>query len=177
MLTYILYTYIYVYAIHNIYHVNILFYMCIYIILCLCCSLSFIYRLCWVTACTGFSPAAASRGHPAVVLALPRLPVAERGLWGRETSVVVAHRLCFSTAHGLFLAQGSNPCPSLAGKFSTTGPPGKPLCYYMNHSSVLIHLESGRHDFSLHRECSAPGSCVSCPARPSFQLWHPRGKG
>ena len=179
MLTYILYTYIYVYAIHNIYHVNILFYMFIYIILCLCCFLSFIYQLCWVfTACTGFSLAAASRGH-SLLRCLHCCGFSVRSMGsGAERLQQLWHTGFVAPQHmGSSWPRARTHVPSLAGKFSTTGPPGKPLCYYMNHSSALIHLESGRHDSSLHRECSAPGSRVSCPPRPSFRLWHPQGKG
>ena len=49
-----------------------------------------------------------------------------RGTVSRCTgSVVVALRLSCSEACGIFLDQGSNPFP-LAGRFLTTGPPGKP---------------------------------------------------
>ena len=62
--------------------------------------------------CTGFSLVAASRGHSSLwCLSLLWLLFVEHGLWGTQTSVFVAHRLCCSTAHGIFLAQGSNPCP------------------------------------------------------------------
>ena len=43
----------------------------------------------------------------------------------RPGSIVVPHRLSCSTACGIFLDQGLNPSPALAGRFSTTEPPGK----------------------------------------------------
>ena len=42
-------------------------------------------------------------------------------------SVVVVHGLCCPEACGMFPDQGSNPCP-VAGRFFTTGPPGKSSC-------------------------------------------------
>ena len=45
----------------------------------------------------------------------------------RAGSVVVAHGPSCSAACGILPDQGSNPCPpALAGRFSTTAPPGKP---------------------------------------------------
>lgn len=101
------------YMLYIMYTMLLYYFTCLYILFrCLCCFLSCIYWLCWVfNACTGFSLAAASRGHSVVVPALLRLLVVEHGLWGRESSVAEAHKLCCSTAHGLFLAQGLNPCP------------------------------------------------------------------
>ena len=48
--------------------------------------------------------------------------VVASGLWG-TVSVVVGHRLNHPTASGIFLDQGLNPCPVLAGRFFTTEPP------------------------------------------------------
>ena len=48
----------------------------------------------------------------------------------RAGSVVVAHGPSCSAACGIFPDQGSNPCPlQLAGRSSTTAPPGKPPLY------------------------------------------------
>ena len=44
----------------------------------------------------------------------------------RAGSVVVAHGPSCSAAYGIFPDQGSNLCPLLAGRLSTTAPPGKP---------------------------------------------------
>ena len=53
--------------------------------------------------------------------------VAEHGLQGTG-SVVVGHRLSCPTAGGVFPDQGANPCPpALAGRFLTTGLPGKSM--------------------------------------------------
>ena len=54
----------------------------------------------------GFSPVVA-RGPLLVAVSL----VAEHGLRGERASVVMAHRLSFSAARGIFLDQGLNPCP------------------------------------------------------------------
>ena len=47
-------------------------------------------------------------------------------------SRVVAHRLTCSAARGIFLDQGSDPCPVLADGFSTTETPGKPYHRILN---------------------------------------------
>ena len=128
--------------------------------------------------CTGFSLVAASRGHSSLwCLSWLWLLVVEHGLWGTQTSVLWHSGFVAPQHMGSSWPRAQTHVPSLAGKFSTTGPPGKSLYYYINHNSVLIHLESGRHDFSLYTECSAPGSHVSCPTPPSFQVWHLQGKG
>ena len=63
----------------------------------------------------GFSGVVASRSYS--LLAIRGLltevasPVAEHGLWSVRASVVVAHRLSYPTACGIFLDKGSNPCP------------------------------------------------------------------
>ena len=44
----------------------------------------------------------------------------------RAGSVIVAHGPSCSAARGIFPGQGSNLSPALAGRFSTTAPPGKP---------------------------------------------------
>ena len=51
-------------------------------------------------------------------------------LWLAGTgSVAVARGLSCSAACGIFPGQGSNPCPVLAGGFSTTVPPGKRMFF------------------------------------------------
>ena len=64
--------------------------------------------------CTGVSFVAASRGYSLAALcgllvALASL-VAEPGLWGTRASVPVVHRHSCSTAGGICLGQGQNPC-------------------------------------------------------------------
>ena len=56
---------------------------------------------------------------------------------GHVGSGAVALRLSCSETHGIFLDQGLNPCPpALAGRFLTTGPPGKSWTFfYVIHSS------------------------------------------
>ena len=45
-------------------------------------------------------------------------------------SVVAVHGLCCPEACGMFSDQGSNPCP-VAGRFFTTGSPGKSSCLFL----------------------------------------------
>ena len=92
----------------------------------------FIYFwLCWVfVSVRGLSLVAASGGHSSsrcVGLSLS-WPLLLRSTGSRRAgSVVVAHGPSCSAACGIFPDQGSNPCPlALAGRFSTTVPPGKP---------------------------------------------------
>ena len=90
--------------------------------------------------CEGFSLVAASGGHSSsrcAGLSLLR-PFLLRSTGSRRAgSVVVAHGPTCSTACGIFPDQGLEPVsPALAGRFSTTAPPGKPL------SLVLICLSS-----------------------------------
>ena len=93
----------------------------------------FIYLwLCWVfVSVRGLSLVAASGGHSSsrcagLSLSRPLL------LWSTGTrrtgSVIMAHGPSCSVACGIFPDQGLNPCPlpALAGRFSTTAPPGKP---------------------------------------------------
>ena len=75
----------------------------------------FFFWLCWVfVSARGLSPVAASVGHSSsrcagLSLSQPLL------LWSTGSrcagSVVVVHGLSCSTACGIFLDQGSNPCP------------------------------------------------------------------
>ena len=76
----------------------------------------FIYFwLCWVfVSMRGLSLVAASRGHSSSQCAglSPSRPLPLRSTGSRRTgSVVVAHGLSCSAACGIFLDQGSNPCP------------------------------------------------------------------
>ena len=53
-------------------------------------------------------------------------------------SVAVVHGLCCPEACGMFPDQGSNPCP-VAGRFFTTGPPGKSSSLYL----CIFHVCEG----------------------------------
>ena len=86
----------------------------------------------WVfVSVRGLSLVATSRGHSSsrcTGLSLSRLLL----LWStgsrRAGSVVVAHGPSCSVACGIFPDQGLEPVsPALAGRFSTTAPPGKPM--------------------------------------------------
>ena len=63
----------------------------------------------------GLSLVAEIRGYS--LFAVFRLPiavaslVAKHELYGAWVAAVVAHRLSYPTAHGIFLDQGLNPCP------------------------------------------------------------------
>jgi len=62
--------------------------------------------------------------------------------WGLSSSVVVVHRLSCPTACGIFLDQGVEPVPpALAGKFLTTGPPGKSCPFILYFIYVLTALD------------------------------------
>ena len=51
------------------------------------------------------------------------------------------HGLSCSMACRLFLDQGSNPSAALADRFLITGPPGTPLCFYVNITTpCTVHL-------------------------------------
>ena len=50
----------------------------------------------------------------------------------------MVHRLSCSEAFGIFLDQGLNMCPALAGRFFTTEPPGKPSTLIL--STLLFHI-------------------------------------
>ena len=99
----------------------------------------YLFRLCWVSvAAPGLSLVAERGGHSSS-------RCEGFSLWGlllfqstgsREHrlqqlrhlgSVVVTAGLSCSEACGIFLDQGSNPCPALAGGFLTTRPRGTPL--------------------------------------------------
>ena len=66
--------------------------------------------------------------------------VAERGLQG-GASALAAHGLSCSAACGVFRDQGSNP--ALAGRFLTTGPPGKSQNEMFYHKQ---HVKYGKCD-------------------------------
>ena len=113
---------------------------CPHLFICL-----FIYFwLCWAfVSVRGLSPVAASRGHSSsrcVGLSLWR-PLLLRSTGSRRAgSVVVAHGPSCSAACGIFPDHGLEPVsPALAGRFSTTAPPGKPfiaLIYSFVHSFI-----------------------------------------
>ena len=96
----------------------------------------FIYLwLCWVfVSVCGPSPVVASGGHSSLRCAglPPSRPLPLRSTGSRRAgSVVVAHGLSRSRACGIPPRPGLEPAsPALAGSFSTTAPPGKPLCYF-----------------------------------------------
>ena len=89
------------------------------------------------------SPAAASGGHSSSRCAglSPSRPLLSRSTGSRRTgSVVVAHRPSCSAACGIFPDQTSNPGPlPLAGRLSTTAPPGKPI------NTVFISTQERRN--------------------------------
>ena len=59
----------------------------------------------------------------------------------RAGSVVVAHGPSCSAACVIFPDQGSEPMsPALAGRFSTTAPPGKPSSYASNHQTNYLSV-------------------------------------
>ena len=68
---------------------------------------------------------------------------AEHRLWN-DGSVVVAHGLSCPAARGIFLEQGSNPCPFHRQVNSITGPPGKspmpPFFFLQQHSYCNLLL-------------------------------------
>ena len=67
-------------------------------------------------------------------------PVVVYGLLLAVASLVAEHRLICSVACGIFLDQGSNPCPlHWPGGFFTTGPPGKPGFFLM----YRVHMIQG----------------------------------
>ena len=106
----------------------------------------FIYFwLCWVfVSVRGLSLVAASGGHSSsqcAGLSLP-WPLLLRSTGSRRAgSAIVAHGPSCSAACGILPDQGSNPCPqsALAGRFSTTAPPGKPHVRSLFVSVFLTH--------------------------------------
>ena len=107
----------------------------------------FIYLwLCWVfVSVRGLSLVAASGGHSSsrcAGLSLSR-PLLLRSTGSRRAgSVVVAHGPSCSVACGIFPDQGLNLwSPALAGRLSTTAPPGKPLSvFYLSFPIPSIRL-------------------------------------
>ena len=92
----------------------------------------FISWLCWVFVSVGGLPlVAASGGHSSSRCAglSPSRPLLLRSTGSRRSgSVVVAHGPSCSGACGILPEPGLEPVsPALAGRFSTTAPPGKPL--------------------------------------------------
>ena len=115
----------------------------------------YLFWLCWVfVSVRGLPPVAASGGHSSsrrAGLSLSR-PLLLRSTGFRRTgSAIVARGPSHSAACGTFPDQGSNPwdlprpglepvSPALAGRFSTTAPPGKPgsKCFGQNCQVYLI---------------------------------------
>ena len=104
----------------------------------------FIYLwLCWVfVSVQGLSLVAASGGDSSswcMGLSLLR-PLLLRSTGSRRAgSAIVAHGPSRSAACGIFPDQGSNPSPALAGRFSTTAPPGKP-CHFLYEKFLSCKL-------------------------------------
>ena len=104
--------------------------------------------------------------------------VVARGLYSTG-SIVVAHRLSCSAACGIFLDQGSNPCPLhwqadsffffLAGGFLTTVPPGKSLNLILSYSKTVV-LTTIYHEASHH--CTGRGAtCNQGKLRRFLVVW------
>ena len=75
------------------------------------------------------------------------------GLWSTG-SVIVAHGLSCSEAFEIFLDQGSNPYPALAGGFFTVESPGKPLVFLSlrGYTRILKVLqENGNHSTTANQ--------------------------
>ena len=110
----------------------------------------FIYLwLRWVlVSVQGLSLVVASGGHSSSRCAglSPSRPLSLRSTGSRRAgSVIVTHGPSCSAACGIFPDQGSNPCPlALAGRLSTTAPPGKPPQDYILNSLYfflpILHL-------------------------------------
>ena len=59
-------------------------------------------------------------------------------LWSTGSQVLgLTHRVSFSMARGIFLDQGSNPCPLHWQAILNTGPPGKSRTFLVSVSSQL----------------------------------------
>ena len=103
------------------------------------CFILFIYLwLCWVfVSVRGLSLVAASGGHSSsqcAGLSLSRPLLLQSTGSRRAGSVIVAHGPSCSAACGDLPRPGLEPVsPALAGRFSTTAPPGKPLVYFFIH--------------------------------------------
>ena len=108
----------------------------------------FIYSwLCWVLISgRGLSLVAASGGHSSSWRAgLPlSQPLLLRSTGSRRAgSVVVAHGPSCSVACGNLPRPGLEPVsPALAGRFSTTGPPGKPPHLILFKNSFSLSVEN-----------------------------------
>ena len=117
--------------------------------------LIFIYFwLCWVfVSVRGLSLVAASGGHSSswcAGLSLSRPLLLQSTGSSRAGSVIVAQGPSCSVAFGILPDQGSNPCP-LAGRLSTTAPPGKPVWVFFNKffQSFLQIIGKWSSDFFL----------------------------
>ena len=93
--------------------------------------------------------------------------------WPSTGSVVVAHRLSYSVACGLFPDQGLNLCPpALAGGFLATGPPGKTSSVQLSRSVVSDSLQP--HGLQHTRPpCPSPTPGVYLNSCPLSRCCHP----
>ena len=117
----------------------------IYLFICVFLYIYFYFWLCWVfVSVRGLPPVAASGGHSSSRCV---------GLFSITASLVAEHKLqthrlssCGSWAQSLrgmcdTPRPGPEPMsPALAGRFSTTAPPGKPLCLSFSLNIILLRL-------------------------------------
>ena len=143
----------------------------------------------------GLSLVVASGGHSSsrcAGLSLSR-PLLLRSTSSRHAgSVIVVHGPSCSAVCGIFPDQGSNPCPpALAGRLSTTAPPGKPLsCYLLSPYDVLalsffFFIEAWLQCNSAHlsaqlgelltQEFPPPTLCDNHPGQDTEHSQRPRG--
>ena len=130
------------------------------------CFIYFYFWLCWVfVSVRGLSLVVASRGHSSsrcVGLSLLR-PLLLRGTGSRcAGSVVVAHGPSCSAACGIFRPGLEPVSPVLAGRFSTTVPPGKPgPAFYTlgEKGNVLVTLLCPFVPVPCHLLAAALGGC------------------
>ena len=100
--------------------------------------------------CKGFPLAVASGGHSSSRCAGPPLsqPLSLPSTGSRRAdSVIVAHGPSCSAACGIFLDQGSNPCPL---HWQADSQPlrhqGSPLVIFLKYFSVISRVEILSHD-------------------------------
>ena len=114
----------------------------------------FFFWLCWVfVSVRGLFLVAASRGHSSsrcAGLSLSRPLLLQSTSSRRAGSVVVAHGPSCPAACGIF--PGLKPVsPALAGRFSTTAPPGKPILHFLNvgyHIDRFVDVEPTLHPWN-----------------------------
>ena len=112
---------------------------------------NFYFWLCWVLASArGPPPAAASGGHSSSRCAgLPpsRPPAAEHRLQTRRPS---SRGSWAQLLRGMWDPPRPGPgpaSPALAGRLSTTAPPGKPLGFFLKVCFILLSLKSSLLSF------------------------------